>query len=303
MTIPSSLRALLSGLIDYAGLFPPARLDMQTAVRNYSAYRRGDHSWMLGRVIIPAARLDEFESAAAGLFPRQRDDEPWQVSLLGSDDPGHDAELIFGFNERHAKTAAGRAVIDTLEVAAGTVAEIEALVRSAPPGVTVYVEIPIKSDPIDLVAALDGMNARAKVRTGGIEPDAFPAIGNLARVIQRTAALGVPFKATAGLHHPLRGMYPLTYEPNSISGTMYGYLNLFLAALFAHAGAGLDELEAILTEGDHTRIRFDEGGVAWGGRRADVDDVVRLRARGATTFGSCSFTEPVDELQALGVTP
>src|SRR5690606_41944041 len=67
------------------------------------------------------------------------------------------------------------------------------------------------------------------------------------------------------------------------------------------AGAGLDEIEAILTESDNTRIHFDEGGVAWGGRRADVDDVVRLRARGATTFGSCSFTEPVEELQALGV--
>ena len=58
------LRILLRGLIDYAGLFPPASLDMADAVRNYAAYREGEHAWALGRFVVPAARLEEFERVA-----------------------------------------------------------------------------------------------------------------------------------------------------------------------------------------------------------------------------------------------
>ena len=301
MAFPRSLRALLHGLIDYAGLFPPARLDMHAAVADYARHREGDRAWMLGRFVVPSSRLEEFEGAAAALLPKVRDGEPWAVALLG-EDPVHDAEQIFAFNERHAKTAVGRAVIDTLEVKAGTVDALEQRVRAAPPGVAVYVEIPIATDPSDLLAALGNLDGRAKMRTGGITEEAIPPVRDVARFIRIARDQGVPFKATAGLHHPLRGRYPLTYEPGAPSGMMYGFLNIFVAAALADGGAGLTELEAVLTEADPARFHFDDRGLGWGDHYAPLEDVERLRARVATSFGSCSFSEPADELELLGIT-
>ncbi|HEX6643639.1 MAG TPA: hypothetical protein VF037_03120 [Gemmatimonadales bacterium] len=302
MALPQSLRTLLTGLIDYAGLFPPARLEMPEAVENFAAYRAGARRWMLGRFVVPASRLDEFEGAAASRLPKTRDAEPWPIALLGGD-PVHDAELIFAFNERHAKTAVGRAVIDTLEVKAETMDELELRVRSAPPDVTVYVEIPVARDPTDLLSAIGNLGARAKIRTGGITPDAFPATRDVARFIRTAVDLGVPFKATAGLHHPLRGSYALTYEVGAETGTMFGYLNVFLAALLAAGGLQMDEIELLLEEGDLARIAFREDGIAWAGHFAPVADIERARARVALSFGSCSFTEPAEDLAALGFPP
>ena len=65
-----SLRALLEEVIDYAGLFPPSQLSMQEAVVNYAAYRSGELGWMLGRFVVPTARLDEFLIVPATSFGR-----------------------------------------------------------------------------------------------------------------------------------------------------------------------------------------------------------------------------------------
>lgn len=295
------LRALLEGLIDYAGLFPPAGLDMAAAAGNYAAYLRGGDAWALGRFVVPAARLDELEGAAAALLPRTRDARPWQLSVLASADPVHDAEAIFAFNERHAHVAAGRAVIDMLEAKAADMAALARAVRSTPAGVTAYVEIPIDQDPADLLAAMSTHGARAKVRTGGVTPEAFPAPRELARFIRIAADQGVPFKATAGLHHPIRAAYPLTYEPGSPSGTMYGFLNLFLAAAFAHEGLAIAEIEEILEERSASAFAFDDAGVRWRGLYAGPETLAALRTRVALSFGSCSFTEPVGDLRALGL--
>ena len=298
---PRALRALLEELIDYAGLFPPARLDMPAAVREYADRFAGPDAWALGRFIVPSSRLDEFEGAAAALLPRVGAAAPWRLSVLGGTDPAHDAEQVWAFNERHAHTAIGRAVIDTMELKASDVATLERLVRSVPAGITTYVEIPSAGDIADLVSALGNLKARAKVRTGGVAADAFPAPSDLARFIHLCTGLGVPFKATAGLHHPVRGEYALTYEADSPRATMYGFLNVFLAAAFAQQGLGLDDVRAALEERDPGAFAFDDTGVTWRGRRAGTDDLTELRSRGAAAFGSCSFGEPIDDLRALGL--
>src|SRR5690606_33121476 len=107
----SAFRALMSGLIDYAGLFPPAKLDMRTGVRQYAQYRRGERAWMLGRFICPAGRLEEFEREVAEVVD---DGEAWELSVLIGDDPRRDLDAALDFEERYA----GRFVVPTVEMKA-----------------------------------------------------------------------------------------------------------------------------------------------------------------------------------------
>ena len=296
---PASLRALLTGLIDYAGLFPPAGLAMLPAVRNYADYRQGTDAWALGRFIVPGSRLEEFEGAAAALLPTGADEMPWPVSMLGGAEPGQDAEQIFNFNERHAAFAAGRAAIDTLEVKAADSATITRLVRSAPDHVRVFVEIPVDGDTTPLLEAIRANGANAKIRTGGITADAFPSAEDVARFLIAAARAGVPFKATAGLHHARTAEYRLTYEPGSAEAPMFGFLNIFMAAAFARQGADQPTLVRLLKDGESTAFRFTRIAGVWRDPRVSAEEITAMRASFGLSFGSCSFTEPMDDLRHL----
>src|SRR5262249_58715448 len=127
----------------------------------------------------------------------------------------------------------GGAVIDTIEIKAARPSDIENAMKLMPAKLAPYFEIPIIDDPLELIKSLAETGARAKVRTGGVTADAFPSSFNLARFIKICAEEDVPFKATAGLHHPLRSVNKLTYAPDSASAMMHGFLNVFLAATFA----------------------------------------------------------------------
>ena len=297
----SALRALLSGSIDYAGLFPPAGLDMAAAVANYHAYLGGPQAWALGRFVVPAGRIGELESAAAGLLPPSPSPAPWRVAALLGADPAADMRALGELNCRHAAEGAGALAADVVEGKADSEAAIDRLLGQVPPYLQAYVEIPIAGAPAPLVAAIGRGKGRAKVRTGGVTADAFPAAADLVRFVRTCLSGGVPFKATAGLHHPLRADYRLTYEPDSPSGPMFGFLNLFLTTAFM--AAGLDEREALslLEERDPGAIRFDESGVEWRGRRLGLEAIRRAREEGIVSFGSCSFTEPVGDLESLGL--
>jgi hypothetical protein len=295
----STIRALLTGLIDYAGLFPPAGLAMVPAVKNYAEYRNGDDAWALGRFIVPSARLDEFEGAAAAHLPQEGGTAPWLISMLGGVDPGHDAELVFEFNERHARRAAGQVAIDTLEVKATNAETIMRLVRSAPDHVRVFVEIPVGDDPEALLTAIRDAGASAKIRTGGVTQDAFPSADDVTRFLVTAAKLGVPFKATAGLHHPLHGDYRLTYEPGSELAPMYGFLNIFMAATAARQGADHRTVRRMLAEGGGSAFEFHTDSVTWSDGRAGIDDIATMRREFGISFGSCSFTEPMEDLRSM----
>jgi len=110
----------------------------------------------------------------------------------------------------------------------------------------------------------------------------------------------VPFKATAGLHHPLRGVYPLTYEPGSACGRMYGFLNVFLATAFLAAGLGEADAGELLEESDPDTLTFGAADVTWRSLCLPLDRLAQSR-RLLTSFGSCSFREPIDDLTLLGL--
>jgi hypothetical protein len=288
------LRILLRNSIDYAGLFPPAGLDMQTSVANYAAYRAGPDAWALGRFILPASRLAEFTEALSPLLESSTPAEPWALAALAGSDLGSDLDLIRRFNDQTLPVR-----IDTVELKADTTEAIHDRMHRMPHHLQAYIEIPVSRDPARLLPALKETGARAKVRTGGVTGDAFPTPADLIRFISSCVAAGVSFKATAGLHHPVRAEYRLTYAADSERGVMFGFLNLFLATAFV--GAGMEEKRAVqvLEEASATAFEVGETGIRWAGHHLGLDDLLRAREEAIISFGSCSFTEPLSELQAL----
>lgn len=280
--------------MDYAGLFPPAALSMSEAVANYAEYLDSPDAWALGRFVVPATRLEEMAAEAARYTGSRA--EPWRVSALLSETIPDDAARVRSFNGAYR----GRLAVDTVELRASTPAAVARAAAILPAGLVSYVELPLRDDPRPLVDALRRAGLRAKVRTGGTTEDAFPTATQVARFIACCSRLGVPFKATAGLHHPVRGDYPLTYAPGARSAPMFGFLNVFLAAAFAYTGFDVPTLERLLEERDVTAFQFGERSVHWRDR-----DVTRAQLEGARTslaqaFGSCSFREPIDDLRGLG---
>lgn len=289
----NSARAFLKGIIDYAGLFPPAGLDMQTAVERYAFYLSGEHRDLLGRFILPAQRMAEFEKVAAAL----RSGEEWKLSMIASNDLDSAAGAANDFNDRHL--SGFRATIDTIETAA---ASIEAIAKAATIAdrFKIYLEVPLSPDPRPLIEAISRTRAAAKMRTGGVVESAIPSAEHVLRFIEGCVELGVPFKATAGLHHLVRGKYRLTYEPESACGNMFGYLNIFIASAFALEHQHDLALSA-LGEMNESNFRFSEGGVHWRNHSLTWETLRRVRESVATSFGSCSFDEPVTEAMAASI--
>lgn len=299
-----SARILFAELVDYAGLFPPAKLDMATTVANYREYVRSDHNWMLGRLIVPAGRLEEFEAAALKLLPTGENDMPWMISALlppiGEGDIDAAFDRIDRFNESHSSPERGLALIDTVEMKAGTASMIDDALDAIPDGVTPYFEIPPGGDPRGMIAALAGTGGRAKIRTGGVEPEMIPLTRDLLAFIIACAGARVPFKATAGLHHPIRRIYPLTYEAEAPRAQMHGFLNVFFAAAALYARLA-DEVTGaqILDESSPDAFTFTEEGASWNELTLDNERLALAREEFALSFGSCSFEEPVDDLIRL----
>lgn len=294
----SAIRTLLAESIDYAGLFPPAGLDMATAVENYARYRSDPAAWALGRFVVPVSRLREFEAATVRAVPGGTG-RPWRLALLAGPDLAGDLDITADFNRRHSEPGVPPVLADTIEVKASSVRGIEDIMHRIPRTLQAYVEVPIDRDPRDLLAAVGQLGGRAKVRTGGVTTDAFPTTTDLLRFLRGCVEAGVPFKATAGLHHPLRAAYRLTYAQDSPSGTMFGFLNLFLAIAFLRSGMAEAEVARVLEEGEPDALQADDSGISWRNRRLDLKALSEARRLGMISFGSCSFTEPIADLESL----
>lgn len=285
--LQDSLQALMAGVIDYAGLFPPARLDMPATVTHYAEYLCSDDAWALGRIIVPAARLDEFEQHAH--LPTG--EEPWQLSVLvapaGESELDDDLRRIAAFNEKHAAAAIG-----VIELRATTPDSIDDALDRVPDGLFPFFEIPVADDPRGLIAAIAGSDAGAKVRTGGVKADAYPTPEHLARFIGACAAAEVPFKATAGLHQPL------CHFSEAVGTREFGFLNVFMAGVLASKGKLTEQdLMAVLTDDTPASFDFSDESLRYHDHELSTDRVETARRDFAISFGSCSFTEPMDALR------
>ncbi len=290
----SAISKLLDGLVDYAGLFPPAALPMDQAVQNYARYRAGEQREMLARFVVTAQRLPEFVQEASKL-DLPPDSLAWPLAVLAG---ASDRDAIAAFNREHNQ----RWYVDIIEAKAATPEDVKDL-AAAYSGMTVYVEIPLDEELEEFIVAIAASHLRAKIRTGGTAPEFFPTPNQVLRFLEVCVRRQVAFKATAGLHHPLRGEYPLTYGPNAEIGTMYGFLNVFLAAALLHAGHEPRTLLPLLEERDPSTISSDANGISWRDFHVSAAQVAQARARFAGSFGSCSFEDPVQDLAALSLLP
>jgi len=292
---------LLRDLIDYAGLFPPTSLAMAPAVANYDAYSRSEWNWILGRLIVPVVRLGEFEEALAGFStptPGTGVVRDWRLSVLLGSDPIADVARIREFNARMANSSSSGAVVDAVELKAASAEEVKRLSRVVPAEFATYFEVPL-FDCGDCIRAVAGCGRRAKIRMGGETADKFPAPASVIEFIRLCAEANVPFKATAGLHHPLRSVHRFTYQPDSLSGMMHGFMNVFLASAFLRTGMEPKLATQLLEEQSSQAFRFDLDGVGWREHRLSRNEISDTRRSFAISFGSCSFTEPIDDLRSL----
>ena len=251
-TVAPALKALLDSFIDYAGIFPPAKLSLDAAIGNFKDYQNGEYSWMLHWLVIGADQAKVAPNSLDAL-----------ISIVADNDDGRAAAI-----ETKSIIVAQKPVY--CEATPGDTQQLDAIKKS---------------------------NCFAKIRTGGLKPEAIPSTSTVAAFITDCADRKLAFKATAGLHHPIRAMHPLTYELDAPHAVMHGFINVLLASSFAWHGER--DIEPIIAETDATNFRFDETAY-WRGKSLSGAQIQEARRDFIHSVGSCSFDEPVHDLQALG---
>lgn len=288
--MPQAVRHLLKGSIDYAGLFPPAALSLASAVSHYHRYWSGPDRWILNRFVCPVDRLTELLPLLEGVDARG-----WPVTVLGHSLAAFEDDL-------HA--------IERFEAAAKDRAEVQCFEVRAQPGELrpevlrpisdagfeeVYIELPPTEEALaslDVLVETDVIGP--KLRTGGLQPDAFPTVEQLAAFLREAICLDLPYKLTAGLHEPFY------HWDESIGAWMHGFVNVFVAGCLTYChDLARSEIETILRQEVKSAFWFSDLGMGFGELEATLHDVEVFRSL-FKSFGSCSVDEPLDSLHELG---
>ena len=313
--LPSkSLQTLLSKIIDYAGLYPPASLPLEDAICNFVKYQIDADEWMLSRFIIPAKRLAELSQLAEQVFPRE---SVLAFSVLGRsgkdvdeflENLKLDLEDIYAFRENNGVNV----LVDMFEVvlpasALGDNSSTLDLVNAVADvlnknGLIVFFEAPsgegwqVRAEKlIRSLRKIKDKHVGFKLRTGGVTADAFPSTEQVAWAIAATRNADVPMKATAGLHHPVR------HYNESVQTKMHGFLNVFGAGVLALShGLDQNQIQEIIEDEDPANFVFNESGFCWKNFMANNKQIAQAR-QCIVSFGSCSFDEPREDLQKIGL--
>ena len=290
---------LLAGLVDYAGLFPPASLPLDEALADYDKHLRGADAAMLGRFVLPVAALDKLVPWLETTWNAER---PLRLSLLCSLD---DLPAVGSFvGARSAVTVEALEMrLPADHMAGDWLDEVSALLaRGDLADLELYTELPPDRDA-ELILALGQRQSQhpmrrlgAKLRCGGVTKDLVPSDERIAGVLVMARDAGVPLKFTAGLHHPVRGMDFTEDVP------MHGFLNVYGAALLAHAeDLSSVALAPILADTDPQSFGCDDGGFSWRDHKVTAEQLAILRANFLGSYGSCSFDDPVTDLRSLAL--
>ncbi|QHW34826.1 hypothetical protein GZH47_31220 [Paenibacillus rhizovicinus] len=310
----ASMRSFMDKLIDYAGLFPPAQLPMEKAIQQYHDYSHDPDSWMLGRFVIPDSRLVELAPYMA-LFAVHH---PLRLSVIGGRTRTA-AECVMQFMKSMERVETFRklnpeaVVIDMLELPLPPVPIqaqlLEELGNGASKlGLRTYCELTYALDAgweanmLEALQAIADHNAVAvhearidvKVRSGGLAADAFPTPYQIATVLEACRDRSIALKFTAGLHHPIRMFRP------EVNAKMHGFLNVFAAGLLASA-LSLDRhrITEIVEDEQAEHFHFSDEGLCWQNLFISSADISAYRHSACSSYGSCSFDEPREELRAL----
>jgi hypothetical protein len=316
----ASVRALLTGIIDHAGMFPPAKLPLGEAIRNYARYRAEPESWMLGRFICPAARLAELAPFLKELKTGQL---PIRISALGRGGKDfselkravqEDFQSIISFNRIHHQLAR----VDSVEMKVdddldyhellGAMEEHRQEMFADGEDLAIYYEyVPSKDlseqdsreKTAEFISFLNQSGSGFfKLRCGGPGPVDVPTCAQVAHILTRCRREEIPLKLTAGLHHPIRHFDAELQVP------MHGFLNIFTAAVLTYS-RGMEEkhIQAIVEDEDAGYFSFSEEGLSWKDSHASTEQIGIARRAFILSFGSCSFDEPREDLRALGLVP
>lgn len=301
----SAARAFFHGLIDYAGLFPPESREMPGAIEGFLEARTLRPE-MVNRFIVPDKRLEELGQLLTSV------DDLWPLAVTitapqGDWGRGLADEVVSMRVVRDAMSPV--AIFDAAEARIPDDVcrdpAVAAILKSAQTSLAtlfrvVLFEIPSTEDWRKLIPqtlkAISEAGAAAKIRCGGAAVEDFPSPEQIGLFIAECHALSIPFKATAGLHHPIRHWDP---EPGVMR---HGFLNVVGAAVLATKGVSdVDLLTEIIEEEEISAFDLSDSRFRWRGYLADPAEVAVARNTFMLGYGSCSFTEPVAELLELGI--
>jgi len=283
-------------------MFPPCSLELAPALKNQAEYVRSTDSWMLSTFVLPVAK---FADAAA--FVSQFDKQhPLRVSALGpKTENANDflaqlkncADAVHLFRNQHADlvSVAQLEMVLPADVELAKLNEAAALVADLK--LQTFWETAAESaeQTIALLARAKQPAFGYKLRTGGVTADAFPSSVQIARAILGSTKHHVPIKFTAGLHHPVRQFR------DEVKTEMHGFLNVLGAGVLS-AEHHWDEAQTVGMLEDQTTKSFEFHDTVFAGCDWEITlDRIKARRKFITSFGSCSFDEPREELRALEV--
>ncbi|MEV0614513.1 hypothetical protein AB0I81_14390 [Nonomuraea sp. NPDC050404] len=249
--------SLYTALVDDAGLFPPTSLHMDEALARNRRDLERDSRILTHRFLCPASRLDRL---------RGMDYRPRRIGLIV------DTSTLPDFADLPVDYVEMRLPADT------TVAELAERLALAD-GIRLFAEVPPRKLALDLPDRVG-----LKVRCGGTTADAFPAVEHLGQFIRSCVEGGIPFKASAGLHHAVRHFDP------SLGVDRHGFLNLLVAV--CETVEGRDPVPALRTTDVGHLVRLAQ---------AVQEDTARQARRLMVSYGSCSTSAPLADLRALGL--
>lgn len=287
-----------AALVDYGGVLPPASLTVNEAVEGYRQARGSEASWVAGRFVIRASQLEELGAVAMATMITGED--PWQISVIFDLDPPQSAYLAAAFHaEMEPAMTVSAAEAQIIDPTIDGIERLFTTVGSINPDVVAFLEVTRSANVEGQIRAIadiikrSGRVGGAKLRCGGPTADLFPTAEEVAAFIAAAVDTDVPFKATAGLHQPVR------HFDADLSVFRHGFLSVLMATAAAAGGAPIGTLIEILSETDRGAFAVSPAFATWRDITIPGSALRRVRQKRFIAYDSCDFDEPIRALRDM----